>query len=247
MRDQPGGGAAAQSTQLATAAHRPLRVLHQRRERRPRRGRYDSLSTPKERHVAAIESDGGVERPVGFGVTVYRVGADKSHSARTAFAASRLEAIAPLLAGLGASRIDTTGGGTDIGPLMKRGIPGIAHETVMEHYFDWHHTAADMLDKVDPVELRKNVAAMAVMIYARSPRCRARCSMERPAKTRADRSPSPRNPEPAHDRRSPGPHRSASVNGERAALGALRCARTPESSLYLNRTTRRVIVSPLVS
>jgi carboxypeptidase Q len=128
--------------------------------------RYDSLSTPKERHVAAIESDGGVERPVGFGVTVYRVGADKSHSARTAFAASRLEAIAPLLAGLGASRIDTTGGGTDIGPLMKRGIPGIAHETVMEHYFDWHHTAADMLDKVDPVELRKNVAAMAVMIYA---------------------------------------------------------------------------------
>ena len=48
---------------------------------------------------------------------------------------------------------------------MKRGVPGIAHQTVTEHYFDWHHTPADMLDKVDPVELRKNVAAMAVMIY----------------------------------------------------------------------------------
>jgi hypothetical protein len=35
----------------------------------------------------------------------------------------------------------------------------------MEHYFDWHHTPADMLDKVDPVELRRNVAALAVMIY----------------------------------------------------------------------------------
>jgi hypothetical protein len=35
----------------------------------------------------------------------------------------------------------------------------------MEHYFDWHHTESDMMDKVDPVELRKNVAALAVMIY----------------------------------------------------------------------------------
>ena len=35
----------------------------------------------------------------------------------------------------------------------------------MEHYFDWHHTQADMLAKVDPLELRKNIAAIAVMAY----------------------------------------------------------------------------------
>ena len=45
-------------------------------------------------------------------------------------------------------------------------MPGIAHRTTMEHYFDWHHTHSDMLDKVDPIELRKNVAALAVMVYA---------------------------------------------------------------------------------
>jgi carboxypeptidase Q len=127
---------------------------------------YDSVIARRERHVAAVESDGGVERPVGFGVKVFRVGTDTTHSARTAFTATRLREIAPLLVGLGAARIDTTGGGTDIEPLMKRGVPGIAHQTTMEHYFDWHHTNADMLDKVDPIELRKNVAALAVMLYA---------------------------------------------------------------------------------
>ena len=35
---------------------------------------------------------------------------------------------------------------------MKRGVPGIAHQTVMEHYFDWHHSAADMLDKVVSID-----------------------------------------------------------------------------------------------
>jgi hypothetical protein len=35
-----------------------------------------------------------------------------------------------------------------------------------EHYFDWHHTEADTLDKVSPEEFRKNVAALAVMSYA---------------------------------------------------------------------------------
>jgi hypothetical protein len=34
------------------------------------------------------------------------------------------------------------------------------------HYFDWHHTEADTLDKVNPEDFRKNVAALAVMGYA---------------------------------------------------------------------------------
>ena len=33
------------------------------------------------------------------------------------------------------------------------------------HYFDWHHTEADTLDKVNPDDFRKNLAAMAVMSY----------------------------------------------------------------------------------
>jgi hypothetical protein len=48
---------------------------------------------------------------------------------------------------------------------MRRGVPGIGHRTSGEHYFDWHHSPADTFDKVDPLELRKNVAALAVMVY----------------------------------------------------------------------------------
>jgi Zn-dependent M28 family amino/carboxypeptidase len=32
-------------------------------------------------------------------------------------------------------------------------------------YFDWHHTANDTLDKIDPLKLRQNVAAWAVMVW----------------------------------------------------------------------------------
>jgi len=125
----------------------------------------DSLGAQIAGHVAAIESDGGVERPVGFDVGVHRPGTEQLDSVRTAAAAARVREIAPLLAGLGADRIRTGGGGTDIDPLLNRGVPGIGHRTVGEHYFDWHHSPADELDKVDPVELRRNVAALAVLVY----------------------------------------------------------------------------------
>jgi hypothetical protein len=48
---------------------------------------------------------------------------------------------------------------------MTLGVAGVSHRTTMEHYFDWHHSRADMLDKVDPVELRKNLAALAALVY----------------------------------------------------------------------------------
>jgi carboxypeptidase Q len=126
----------------------------------------DSLGPEMARHVAAIESDGGVERPVGFGIAVRQFDSDSVDAKATAVARARLAEIAPLLAGLGADSVSSDGGGADIGPLMKRLVPGISHKTTMQHYFDWHHTQADMLDKVDPLELRKNVAALAVLVYA---------------------------------------------------------------------------------
>jgi carboxypeptidase Q len=123
----------------------------------------DSARGEIDRHVAAIETDGGVERPVGFGVRVMRD--TTTDSLRTDRAVARMREIGRLLAGIGAQDVTPGGGGADIDPLMKKGVPGISHRTTMEHYFDWHHTPADMLDKVDPIELRKNVAALAVMLY----------------------------------------------------------------------------------
>lgn len=106
------------------------------------------------KHVAAIEMDGGAEAPVGFGAAVDQNSQDM------------LKQIAKLLERIGAAEISDAGGGSDIAPLMRDGVPGLAERTVGTHYFDWHHTETDTLDKVNPEEFRKNVAALAVMGYA---------------------------------------------------------------------------------
>ena len=111
-------------------------------------------------HVAAIEMDGGIERPVGFGLTV--PGQD-SESPRQQRALDLAGQVGELLEGIEAGLITSGGGGADIGPLMRDGVPGLALRTVGEHYFDWHHTDADTLDKVRLVDFRKAVAMLAVM------------------------------------------------------------------------------------
>ncbi len=103
-------------------------------------------------HVAAIEMDGGAEKPLGFGVAGEGP-------------LQRVKPIGKLLERIGAGTITIGGGGADIAPLMKDGVPGIAHRSVGTRYFEWHHTQADTIDKIKPEELRMNVAAMAVMVY----------------------------------------------------------------------------------
>lgn len=103
------------------------------------------------KHFAAIEMDGGAEKPIGFGVTGNLT--------------TQAQEIGRLLERIGAGSITSGGGGADIAPLMKDGVPGLALRTVGTHYFDWHHTHSDTVDKVDPQELKLNTAAMAVMAY----------------------------------------------------------------------------------
>ena len=104
-------------------------------------------------HVAAIEMDGGAEAPRGFGADLDPASLDL------------LKQIGALLDRAGASEIAPGGGGADIAPLMRDGVPGLGERTVGTHYFDWHHTETDTLDKVNPEDFRKNVAALAVMSY----------------------------------------------------------------------------------
>ena len=115
-------------------------------------------------HVAAIEMDGGAERPVGFGLDL-GMGDQDASDAVYEQALSILTQIGVLLDGIDASLMQRGGGGADIGPLMKEGVPGMGLRTVGEHYFDWHHTEADTLDKVDPVNFRKAVATLGVTGY----------------------------------------------------------------------------------
>jgi len=107
-------------------------------------------------HVAAIEMDGGAEKPTGFGLST-------SGDLQAMLAKTR--EIGRLLERIDASAIQIGGGGADIAPVMMEGVPGLALRTVGTHYFDWHHTRADTVDKIKPEDLRANIAAMAVMTY----------------------------------------------------------------------------------
>jgi carboxypeptidase Q len=104
-------------------------------------------------HVAMIESDGGVFTPTGFGFS----GSD----------AARVKArdIATLLVGIHADTIGPSGGGADIGPSVQQAsIPAFELEN-NGNYFLIHHTPADTIDKIDPLEVSRSAAAVAVMTY----------------------------------------------------------------------------------
>ena len=116
-------------------------------------------------HVAAIEMDGGAERPIGFGFGLEGVVSGDMSNPTYEVAFEKLQEIGRLLDGIDAGEILRGGGGADIGPLMRDGVPGLAQRTVRERYRDWHHTHADTLDKVDPQDFRKAVAMLGVMGY----------------------------------------------------------------------------------
>ena len=73
--------------------------------------------------------------------------------------------IGALLAPVGSGRITRGGGGADIGPLMQTGVPGMGLNVDGSRYFWYHHTDADTLDKLDPDEVARCVATLAVMAY----------------------------------------------------------------------------------
>lgn len=152
--------------QLGLQPRRTLRVVLWTNEENGLRGARhyrEALGEAVGNHVAAIEMDGGIERPAHFGFGMHEVPTDGTDP-RYEAAYAKVEAISALLADLeiGAKR---GGGGADIGPLMRDGVPGMHLSTVGEHYFDWHHTEADTLDKVDPENVRRAIAALAVMGY----------------------------------------------------------------------------------
>ena len=108
-----------------------------------------------DKHVLAIESDGGVFKPIG-----YRVGASD--------AAYRVIArIAPLLDRIGAGTLLREAGSpdADITPLVDAGIPGLGLDVGESKYFWYHHTDGDTMNKLTSREFTLCVATMAVAAY----------------------------------------------------------------------------------
>jgi carboxypeptidase Q len=116
-------------------------------------GYRDAHGDVLDKHVLAIESDGGVFKPMGFGFT----GSDEAFAVVTQVGA--------LLDRIEADSIAWGGGGADIGPIMREGVPGMGLRVDGTKYFWYHHTDADTIDKLDPLEMSLCVAAMAVMAY----------------------------------------------------------------------------------
>ena len=104
-------------------------------------------------HVLMLESDSGVLRPSSFGFT-------GSDAART-----RIKQIAGLLRGIQLDRVVSPGEGADIGPSVQAAnIPAMSLEAD-GNYFLIHHTPADTIDKIDPMDMSRASAAIAVMAY----------------------------------------------------------------------------------
>ncbi|HET7209050.1 MAG TPA: M20/M25/M40 family metallo-hydrolase [Terriglobales bacterium] len=106
-------------------------------------------------HVGAIESDLGAGHPMGY--------LAKMNPAGEALLRPMLE----ILRGTGGNLLEQVAHspGSDITPLVNAGVPGFAPLQDARFYFNYHHTAADTLDKIMPRELQENAAAMAVLAY----------------------------------------------------------------------------------
>ena len=104
-------------------------------------------------YQAALESDLGAEHPIG----VYFDGDPSIEKI--------MEPAMKVLQAQGASIIRLHDAGSDIIPMGVFGVPTFDPIQDARSYFNYHHTAADTLDKIEPQALRENTAVMAVVGY----------------------------------------------------------------------------------
>lgn len=121
-------------------------------------GRTYSQDHQKElgNHIAAIESDLGAGHPLGFSAHVSESAIEWLRPISTVLSAS----------GAGVIKRSENAEGADVSPLDAAGVPTLAPIQDNRTYFNYHHTAADTLDKVVPRELAENAAVAAVVAYA---------------------------------------------------------------------------------
>ncbi|MDB5695613.1 MAG: peptidase family protein [Sphingomonas bacterium] len=116
-------------------------------------GRAYGSAHAGERHAVAAESDFGADR-------IWRV--ETNFAPSGAAAADRLGvALSPLGISRGPGKAHD---GADVGPLFAQGVGAVDLNQSGLRYFDIHHTPDDTLDRVDPEQLRQNVAAWTAML-----------------------------------------------------------------------------------
>jgi carboxypeptidase Q len=107
-----------------------------------------------EKHLVAFESDQGGFLPMAVGL-----GGSPGFF-------RKFQKWSPLIASLGVvSGIVPGGGGVDVGPLAERGTIMGGLSVAAHRYFDYHHSALDVLAAVHPRELELGAIALAVTAY----------------------------------------------------------------------------------
>jgi carboxypeptidase Q len=108
----------------------------------------------KEKHIAAIESDGGGFAPRGFSSTMTEPQYVKFTSWKSLFYE------------YGLYEFGKEGGGADIGPLAaKFKTPVFELRPDSQRYFDLHHSRNDVFEAVSKRELHLGAASMAALVY----------------------------------------------------------------------------------
>lgn len=107
------------------------------------------------KHQLGSESDFGAGK-------VWRMSASVKPEARDAIR-QIAEVLAPLGVAYDAQR--PGGGGSDLSQMHAKGMAALSLTQDGTHYFDWHHTSNDTLDKIDRDELNQNVAVYAAFAY----------------------------------------------------------------------------------
>jgi Zn-dependent M28 family amino/carboxypeptidase len=114
----------------------------------------EHAKTAPEKHIAGIESDSGGFAPRGFSCSL---GKSKGR---------RLNRWLAALSVFEAERFSFGGGGgADVGPLAAQGAVLFGLSPESQRYFDYHHSAKDTLDKVNPRELELGALSMAALAW----------------------------------------------------------------------------------
>jgi hypothetical protein len=105
-------------------------------------------------HVIGSESDFGARE-------VWRLTSNVAEHAHPFFDAMHVE-----MQHLGITRgPNAGGGGPDMTPLQRLGMPVARLNQNGEDYFEYHHTPNDTFDKIVPAEMAQNVAAWAMFTW----------------------------------------------------------------------------------
>jgi Zn-dependent M28 family amino/carboxypeptidase len=145
-------------TALALRPRRTLRVVLFGNEELQGAGARAYIAAHRDElasHVAALEADSGAGAPTGYLIA-------GAGSARTT-----LDVWAALLQRWVPREITTTPlVGPDLIGLQAAHVPVLGVAQDLTTYFEWHHTAADTFDKIDPETLARAAAAWSGLVWA---------------------------------------------------------------------------------